>query len=157
MRWKFVTWFTILATKLSDILLFKRKQKFQFEDYKKMPIGSLGRTYYNYLKSEKIKYRPNLIRHDLKHILLNYKMTMKDELRLHAFLLGNRSYNPLAVAHFLTCCLFVPKFIGRLRIDFNRGKEALRLKHIDLQRFVHLDLSVCRNKFNIKPLTQLSH
>jgi ubiquinone biosynthesis protein Coq4 len=152
MRWKIVTWITILATNMSHILVRKRPQPYSFEDYAKMPKGSLGKTYYLYLKAQKIPFKPNLIRHDLKHVLLNYKMNMPDELRIHAFLLGNRSYNPMAIAYLITCLTIVPDFYTKLKKDFARGRKTICLKKVDLQGYVLLDLHKCRTILNISKI-----
>lgn len=114
-----------------------------------MAVGSLGRNFHDYLIENKISYKPNLIRHDLKHILLNYKMEMMDELRIHTFLIGNRSYNLLSMAYLGLCLLIVPEVILKLKNDYLRGKNTPCLKQINLEKFVHLNLNECRQKLAI--------
>lgn len=154
LRWQLVTWITIIATRFSNILVRKREQSYQFEEYAQMQEGSLGRTFYNYLKTEKISYKANLIRHDLKHILLDYKMNMPDELRIHAFLLGNRCYNPMSMAYLALCVVLVPETISKLKHDYNRGKQTKSLKGVNLQKYVQFDLNICRNLLKIPPQIQ---
>ena len=152
MRWKLVTWITLFATSLSHILVRKREQYYHFYEYSKMSAGSLGKSYYEYLKTHKIPYKPNLIRHDLKHVLLGYEMNMSDELRIHAFLLGNRSYNPMAITYLIICAAIVPETITKLRKDFKRGRQSTCLKKINLQAYVHQNLFKCRQHFKISSL-----
>jgi ubiquinone biosynthesis protein Coq4 len=152
MRWRIVTWITVFATNLSHILVRKRPQKYAFEAYGKMPNGSLGKTYYQYLKAQNIPYKANLIRHDLKHVILGYKMNMPDELRIHAFLLGNRSYNLMAIAYLCLCVTIVPETISMLKKDFKRGRATQCLKGINLQACVKNNLEDCQTKFKISPL-----
>lgn len=136
MRWTIVKSITKIAPDLSNILIRKRPQYLSFEEYGNLPKGSLGNTFYKYLKKENISFKPNLIRHDLKHILRGYEMKMPDELRIHAFQMGNRYYNPMGITCLLLCCCIVPEIIPTLKKDFKRGRIAKRLKGIDLGKYL---------------------
>jgi ubiquinone biosynthesis protein Coq4 len=152
MRWTIVKIITKIATDLSNILIRKRKQYLPFEEYAKLPKNSLGRNFYNYLKAEKIAFKPNLIRHDLKHILLGYEMKMPDELKINAFLLGNRYYNPLGITYLFICVLIVPEIIPELKKAYQRGRTAVSLKSVDLGKYLSNDLQKIRYQLNISPL-----
>lgn len=149
MRWKFVTWLTVVSTKMAGILLRKRKQIFTFEAFGKMPKNSLGWVYYHTLNKANLKFHPNLIRHDLKHILLGYSMEMPDELKINTFLIGNKSYNPLAIIHLICCLLIVPEIIPGLKNDYRSGKNTPPLRNVDLNQWVKKDLEYCREKLGI--------
>ncbi len=149
MRWKLVTWLTVKATDLSNILLKPRDWDTNISTYKAMPTNSLGLLYFNYLKQHNISFKPNLIRHDMKHILLGYEMEMPDELKIHAFLIGNKSYNLMGIFYLMICLLFVPEIIPRLYQEYKRGQYAVCLKDIDLQQFIDHDISIVRRKFRI--------
>jgi ubiquinone biosynthesis protein Coq4 len=152
MRWKIVTWITLFATNLSHILVRKRPQHYDFGAYGEMAEGSLGKTYFQYLNAQNIPFKANLIRHDLKHVILGYKMNMPDELRIHAFLLGNRSYNLMAIAYLCLCVVIVPETVPMLKKDFKRGRSTLCLKAINFQAYVTNDLEYCQTQFKISPL-----
>lgn len=152
MRWKFVTWITLIATYFSDILIKNRPQYFTLESCKNMPKNSLGYSLYHRLTSQNLKFKPNLVRHDLKHVLLNYKMNMPDELRICAFMLGNRSQNIMSTSYLIICTLFVPEIIGTLKKDFKRGRLSDCLKNVEFHKHLQLPLSTCRKQFNIHPL-----
>ncbi len=143
-RWKIVNWLTIKVTNFSNFLLRSRNWKYTAEDFKLMPKHSLGKNLYDYLKKNNISYKPNLIRHDIKHILLGYEMKMPDELKIHAFLIGNRSYNAFGILYLIICTLFVPEIIPDLKKEFIRGRSAQCLKKIDLQKLVHHDINNVR-------------
>jgi len=149
MRWIIVKIITKIATYFSNILIRKRKQYLPFEAYSKLPEKSLGRTFYRYLKQEKIRFKPNLIRHDLKHILLGYEMKMPDELKINAFLLGNRYYNPLGIVYMCICLLLVPEILPDLKKDFRRGRTAKSLKSIDLGKYLSADVEQIRQQLQI--------
>ncbi len=149
MRWKIVIWITLIATNLSHILLRKRKQHYTFEDYANMPQNSLGKTYHTWLNEAQLSFKPNLVRHDLKHVLLEYRTEMSDELRITAFLIGNRCYNPLSIAYLGLCLCIVPEAIKWLYNDFKRGRKSTCLKYVVLQDYVKMNLIACRKQLNI--------
>lgn len=144
MRWKFVTWLTIKATDLSNILLRNRNWKYTMKDYKKMPIYSVGREIYEYMNRNNIPFKPNLARHDVKHIILGYEMKMPDELRIHSFMLGNRCNNLMGIIYLMVCSAFVPEVIPQLIKDYKRGRRTLCLKEFDLEKLVAMPLNQCR-------------
>ena len=149
-RWKIVTWLTIQATEISGLVLKERNWPFQPSDYSKMHKTSLG--YHNHIciSSQKIEYKANLIKHDMKHIILGYDMTIKNELNIVAFLIGNKSANKVSIFYLIVCLMFVPDYLPKLRKHYNRGKTAKRLKNYDLSIFVTQDLQETRNHLNIK-------
>lgn len=150
MRWNIVIWTTIQATRLSGILIRKRERIYEFEEFSIMPIGSLGRIYYEPLKSADLTFQPNLIRHDLKHVLLDYSMEIKDELKIHVFLIGNKSYKPLAILYLPLCLTIVPEMIPVLRYDFKRGKKTPSLRKINLNDLIMKNVKECRNQLKIQ-------
>ncbi len=149
MRWKFVTWLTIQATELSGLVLRERDWPYDLSDYGKMKKGSLGFKYYQCINSKKIEYKAKLIKHDMKHLILGYDMTIKDELNIVAFLLGNKSANKVSIFYLLICLLIVPEYIPKLTKHYKRGKAAQRLKNYNLSVFVEQDLIIIRDKLNI--------
>ena len=149
MRWTIVNVLTKIATDLSNILIRQRKQYLPFEQYGKLPKNSLCHSFYKYLKKEGISFKPNLIRHDLKHILLGYEMKMPDELRIHAFQLGNRYHNPIGITYLIVCSILVPEILPNLKSDFKRGRRAKPMKNIDLGQFLSIDVVQLRHQLNI--------
>jgi len=149
-RWQFIDWLSLKATNLSDRLLKDRPWEYTLEDCSKMDQNSLGHSLYNYFSENNLIFKPKLIRHNMKHILLGYDMKIEDELRLHAFLIGNKSYNLLGIVYLITCTLFVPEIIFKLRLEFKKGKTVTILKHVKLQNYATHDLTVLRRKFKIK-------
>jgi len=149
MRWKLVNWLTVKATDLSDFLLRKRKWNYSLQDYQNMPENSLGKSLSDYMEKHSIPFKSNLVRHDLKHIVLGYEMDMPDELRIHSFLLGNRCYNPMAIAYLLICVMIVPEVIPTLKKDFKRGRRAKCLRNINLENFIKEDLTKCQKVWGL--------
>jgi len=144
MRWRIVKWLTIKATDFSNILLRKRNWKYSETDYRKMPENSLGNKLIQYMDQNNIPFKPNLVRHDLKHIILGYGMNMPDELRIHSFLIGNRCYNPMAIAYLIICVCIVPEIIPTLKKDFKSGRKSKCLREINLENYLKEDLIYCQ-------------
>ncbi|MFK8044682.1 MAG: hypothetical protein AB8B72_04255 [Crocinitomicaceae bacterium] len=148
-RWKIVTWLTIQATEISGFVLRERNWKYRVEDYKKMKVGSLGWKYHKLVLSGTIQFKANLIKHDMKHIILGYDMTIKNELNIVAFLLGNKSANKVSTLYLITCLLFVPEYFTKLRKHYKRGQIAHRIKDYNLSNFVEMDLKSIQKTLNI--------
>ena len=149
MRWKLVKWLTIKATDFSNWLLRKRNWKYTADDYRNMPENSAGKRLIEYMDANQIPFKPNLVRHDLKHILLGYQMNMPDELRIHAFLIGNRCYNPMAMAYLFICVAIVPEILPTLWKDFKRGRKSVCLKNIPLENYIQSDLTSCQKLWHL--------
>jgi ubiquinone biosynthesis protein Coq4 len=148
-RWQFINWLSLKATSLSDALLNNRAWEYTMQDCSKMKQDSLGYSLYTYLTDNNLTFKPKLIRHDMKHILLGYEMKIEDELKLHAFLIGNKSYNLLGIVYLVTCTLFVPEMIFKLRIDYRKGKSTKKLKHVELQNYAKYNLKELRETLNV--------
>jgi len=148
-RWRLIEWLSLKATHLSDLLLQNRAWEYTLDDCSKMNKDTLGYSLFSYLDKNNLTFKSKLIRHDMKHILLNYEMKIEDELKLHAFLIGNKSYNLLGIIYLITCSLFVPEVIVKLKVDYKKGKMAEKLKYVDLQNFATSNLNELRNSLNI--------
>jgi len=149
LRWKVVTWLTIQATELSGFVLLERNWRYEISDYQHMEVGSLGHKYYHLIASGQIEYKANLIKHDMKHIILGYDMTIKNELNIVAFLLGNKSANKISTIYLMTCLLLVPDYFLKLKKHYSRGKKAHRIRNYNLSDFVELNLKTIRKTLNI--------
>jgi len=148
-RWQFINWLSLKANNLSDSLLQDRFWEYSLDDYSELNKDTLGYSLYIYLDENNLTFKSKLIRHDMKHILLNYEMKIEDELRLHAFLIGNKSYNLLGIIYLTTCTLFVHEMIIKLKTDYKKGKSAKRLKHVQLPNFATSNLNELRDSLNI--------
>ena len=150
MRWKLITWLTVQATNLSNILLSSRDWNYDMHDLAKMPSDSLGHGLYAYLNKANLSFKPNLIRHDIKHILLNYEMKMPDELKIHAFLIGNKNYNFMGIIYLMVCVVIVPEILPSLRKEYQRGKNAVCLKQVNLLQYVAMNTETVRQSLLIQ-------
>lgn len=154
-RWQLVSWLTLKATDFSHWLLRNRKWNLSAEDYRNMPANSTGKKLVTYMDSVHISFNPCLVKHDLKHILSGYEMITPHELRIQAFLLGNRCTNAMSVIYLAICTAIVPEYVAQLKKDFQRGRKAICLKKLNLEALAPLDLKVCQQNLRIEPMSDV--
>ncbi|MEL7006633.1 MAG: hypothetical protein AAFN93_28495, partial [Bacteroidota bacterium] len=70
----------------------------QLEQLRQLEKGTLGREIADCLDKHNLRLVPHYESHDLKHSLLDYKMTPTDEIRLQAFMIGNGNISIPSIA-----------------------------------------------------------
>ncbi|MGN7787722.1 hypothetical protein ACTJIJ_24525 [Niabella sp. 22666] len=80
----------------------------KMSELEQLPAGTLGNDIATCLKRNKLRLVPGYESHDLKHVLLNYKMTPVDEIRMQAFMLGNGNYTLASISIFLFGAILLP-------------------------------------------------
>lgn len=149
-RWIIVHHFSNICTKMNVLLLRKRPHDYTSKTLQTMPKNSLGNKLARTIEDEGLDFQSKLLRHDLKHIYLGYSMHVKDELRLHSYLIGNRNYNPLAMIYLFISTLFVLDYIPQLRQDFVLGKSNANIKELDLLSNIQADVFLLRKAHRLK-------
>ena len=107
----------------------------QVEQLKTMPEGTLGKDIANCLENNDLKPVPGFESHDLKHVLLGFRMTPEDEIRMQAFMLGNGNYSLPCIAILLYGALWLPDCWTLLWSDFQRGRRALPVSDWDIETY----------------------
>src|ERR1044072_2341793 len=87
-----------------DIAVYEQKARKLHE----LPDGTLGKDIANCLEKNNSRLVPNFESHDLKHVLLDFKMTPIGEIRLQAFMLGNGNHKIASFAIFIFGALLLP-------------------------------------------------
>ncbi|MGI4871586.1 MAG: hypothetical protein ACRYFX_10455 [Janthinobacterium lividum] len=106
-----------------DIALYEQKAR----ELQELPAGTLGKDIADCLEKNGLRLVPGYESHDLKHVLLDFKMTPVDEIRLQAFMLGNGNYSPVSLVIFIFGALFLPDLWGTFYQDFTNGRRAAPL------------------------------
>ncbi len=88
-----------------------------------MPSGSVGREMSILLDKHGFRLIPKYENHDLKHLILGYGMTPKEEVKMQFFLIGNGNYS-FSCLLFASLGIFMPDIWKELREDFSRGKRV---------------------------------
>lgn len=116
--------------------------------------GTIGREVAELLDRNGYRLIPKFENHDLKHIVLDYGMTMEDELKMQAYLVGNGN-TTLPCLIFLSFSIFYPKIWKDLRTEFNQGKNSNSIHFLTLENCMNQSLIEIKNKYGRKnlPLT----
>ena len=123
-----------------DIALYEQKTK----ELKTLPEGTLGKDIADCLEKNGLRLVPNYESHDLKHVLLDFKMTPVDEIRLQAFMLGNGNYSIASFAIFIFGALFLPDLWKTFYRDFINGRNSKPISTWTIEEFAHCQTSTLR-------------
>ncbi|ALJ00716.1 hypothetical protein [Rufibacter tibetensis] len=106
----------------------KEYQK-KVDNLNELEEGTLGKDIANCLLENKLRLVPGYESHDLKHVLLDYKMNPVDEIRMQAFMLGNGNITVPSLAIFLYGFLLLPNRWRTFYRDFKSGLASQPIKH----------------------------
>lgn len=94
------------------------------EKYRRYPVGTIGNDVAKCLDDNKLSLVPNYESHDLKHVLLDFKMTPVDEIRMQAFMLGNGNYTFPCFAILFFGAMLLPDEWSTLYNDYKTGQRS---------------------------------
>ena len=144
-----------------DIAIYEQKAK----KLQTLPDGTLGKEIANCLEKNGLRLVPNFESHDLKHVLLDFKMTPVDEIRMQAFMLGNGNYSIPSFAIFIFGAFLLPDLWTTFYKDFKNGMNSKPISTWTIEEYAHCRTSTLReivlnysksqeNTFEMKSLTQ---
>ncbi len=142
-----------------DIAIYEEKAR-QLQEF---PDGTLGKDIANCLEKNNLRLVPNYESHDLKHVLIDFKMTPVDEIRMQAFMLGNGNYSIPSFAIFIFGALLLPDLWTTFYKDYTKGKRSKPIKTWTIEEYAHCQTSTLRqivtnytvrqqSEFNMKSL-----
>ena len=108
------------------------------------PEGTLGKAVANCLDDHDLSLVPKYESHDLKHVLLDYKMTPEDEIRMQAFMIGNGNKTIPSIAILTFGAILLPDLWSVLYADYRKGKHALPIADWSLENYADFELSALR-------------
>ena len=115
-------------------------------------LGTVGREVANMLDSREYRLIPKFENHDLKHIILDYEMTMQDEIRMQAYLVGNGNLTfPCLI--FLSLGLFYPKIWKDLPEEFRQGQVSKSIHNLTLDNCMDRQLNEVKKEYGRKKIT----
>jgi len=144
-----------------DIAVYEQKAR----QLQELPGGTLGKDIANCLEKNNLRLVPNYESHDLKHVLLDFRMTPVDEIRMQAFMLGNGNYSMPSFAIFLFGALLLPDLWTIFYKDYKKGLNSKPIKNWTIEEYAHCQTSTLRQivfnystqqqtEFNMKSLTK---
>jgi hypothetical protein len=99
------------------------------EALRRFPAASWGAELAAFLDARGFAdFLPNYEAHDTFHALLRYDTTVVGELRLQAFMAGNRSPSQAGYVLLVLGGLLVPELWPQLRCDVARGRRSARVR-----------------------------
>ena len=116
----------------------------QVDDLRRLDEGTLGKNIANCLDQHRLTLVPKFESHDLKHVLLNYKMTAEDEIRLQAFMIGNGNYSIPSFVIFLFGAILLPDLWQTFYTDFKKGRQTISISKWTIDDYAHRPISVLR-------------
>ena len=119
-------------------------------DLRNLPEGTLGNDIAKCLDHNKLRLIPKYESHDLKHVLLDFKMTPVDEIRMQAFMLGNGNYTFPCFAILIFGALLLPDKWLTFYSDFKLGQNTQPISNWTIENYANFQTSALR-KLIMKP------
>ena len=131
--------------------LFRKPEAwpYPFESLAEFDDETLGRELYSFLSIRGLEYLPKYEEHDSYHVLLGYGTTVTEELKLQAFMWGNRNCTFAGKVLFILGFVVFPSKRSLFRREMIRGKSAKPLSSIPVASMIPKNLSELRRNFCI--------
>lgn len=111
-----------------------------------LQLGTVGREVAEMLDNKKYRLIPKFENHDLKHIILDYEMTMKDEIKMQAYLIGNGNLTfPCLI--FFSLGVFYPIIWKDLLKEYQIGKVSKSIHFLTLDNCMELQLKDVKSEY----------
>lgn len=123
-----------------DIAVYEQKAR----QLQELPDGTLGKDIADCLERNNLRLVPNYESHDLKHVLLDFKMTPVDEIRMQAFMLGNGNHSIPSLAIFIFGALLLPDLWTTFYKDYRNGQNSKPIKTWTIEEYAHCQTSTLR-------------
>ena len=118
----------------------------QLSQLRQLENGTLGKEIATCLGNHKLRLVPHYESHDLKHSLLDFKMTPIDEIRMQAFMIGNGNLSIPSIAIFTFGFILLPSQWIQFSKDFRAGLNSKSIKTWTIQEYAEQDLNQLRKK-----------
>ncbi len=151
-RKRLVAWMIHRAVPALNIFRNPEPFPYTLEEMRLFPMGTLGFEVAVFLDKRHFDLLPKYEIHDAVHTILNYNTTTVGELKLQAFMWGNKSSSFAGRVLFLIGVLTLPELWKELRRDYERGKTARsRIDDWDMVSLLRTDLMALRS--NLEPIS----
>jgi ubiquinone biosynthesis protein Coq4 len=126
---------------------------FTMNELKQFPGGSMGNGLFHFLSQNQFTLLPHFETHDVKHVLLNYGISGKDEACMQYFYIGNGHYSVATVVSAIASFILMPECFFAFRKAFQRGKKALPIGKLHLGKFLHCNTNELQKRFLIEEIS----
>ncbi len=114
------------------------------------PEKSLGYELGNFLVQNHFDIQPSLEEHDVYHVLTKTGTTVKDEIDMQFYLLGNGKRSPFVFIVITNGLLFYPFAINHFKERYQKGRDAHPFYDLDFYKMLPLPMTSIQNSFNIR-------
>lgn len=111
---------------------------------------SMGNDLGKFLQSNDYQVQDSLEEHDVYHILTKIGTTVKEEVDLQFYLLGNGKRSPFVFLVIVTGIIFYPKHYKSFRSNYLKGKAAYKFYDLEFQKLLHQPTKIIQSIFNIQ-------
>jgi len=118
----------------------------QVQNLRSFPIGTLGNDIAKCLDENNLGLVPKFESHDLKHVLLDYKMTPVDEIRMQAFMLGNGNYTFPCFAILTFGAILLPDEWLTFYKDFKKGLNSKPISSWTIEKYAEFQTLSLRSQ-----------
>lgn len=143
---KLIQW----SVPLLNIFRNPEEWPYSLEELERMDEGSLGNELFWFLNSRSLGYLPKYEIHDCYHTLLGYGTTVTEELKLQAFMWGNKNSTFAGRVLFILGCIVFPAKHTLFKAVLSRGKRSVPLKPINVTEILSRKLTELRKELCIK-------
>lgn len=112
--------------------------------------NTLGYQLGHFFKINQFEIQESLEEHDVLHVLANIGTTVKDELYLQFYLLGNGKKSLFLLLVITTGILFYQSEYKNFYKQYKRGQKAHRFYDLDFQKMLSFPVSEIKQTFNIQ-------
>lgn len=137
---------------VSTIEFFSEMEPYveKVSELRKLDNGTLGKEIADCLDNHDLTLVPKYESHDLKHVLLNYKMTAEDEIRMQAFMVGNGNYSIPSFTILTFGAILLPDLWLTFYSDFKKGKKTIGISEWTIEKYATRNLTELRTEL-LKP------
>lgn len=133
---------------LPVLKIFRRTNPFEYDmqQLAAMPQGSLGNDLFLFLQQRNLSLLKYYVRHDLKHIVLEYDTTDEGEACLQTFMLGNGRISFPVLATVVYSFITMPEHWNKMKTAFLKGRNAKAVHAFPLSKLLMEDTSGLRKQ-----------
>lgn len=130
-------------------LFGNKKYTQQLEKYlETLPQNTVGYEIITTLKEHGHSLVPGYETHDLKHVILGYKMEANQEMLMQAFMVGN-DFTLLNSFIALFFVIWTPKIWGELKYHYKIGKLTKSIGRLKIEDIAHLTVEEVRQQIGL--------
>ena len=104
------------------------------------PANSLGYELGLFLNKNNYELIPKLEKHDAYHVITGYKTSVKDEIALQYFFLGNKKKSPYLFAVIIIGGILLPEYFLHYYKSYQKGKTAQQFYKWDIKTLLSTSL-----------------